>query len=59
MASKKEPYETIAVLVTPFSTQRKIANLAKKGWEVVSTTRVGARNTVTLRRPNPKYRGAR
>lgn len=59
MASKKEPYEVRRV-ATGLS-NRKVARLVAKGWEVVAQRGgvLGSAGEVTLRRPNPKYRGER
>lgn len=51
--SKRDPYETKTV-----AGQRQVAKHVAKGWEVVSTASNWlAPSTVTLRRPNPKYKG--
>ncbi|AWY05317.1 hypothetical protein QDA01_gp43 [Microbacterium phage Cinna] len=53
MASKREPYETRTV-----AGHKRSRKLVEKGWEVVAiTSNFLAPATVTLRRPNPKYRG--
>lgn len=61
MASKKEPYETMSMTVGgwPVSGKRKLRKLVAQGWEVVSDGSGGMSgvHTVTLRRPNPKYKG--
>ncbi|QGJ89470.1 hypothetical protein PBI_SMARTIES_66 [Microbacterium phage Smarties] len=56
MAKKHEPYEVLTVR-TGYS-NRKVAKLVKKGWEVVAQRGgvLGSAGEVTLRRPNPKYR---
>lgn len=54
MASKKEPYETRTV-----AGHRRAARLVRDGWEIVSTSsNFLAPARVTLRRANPRYRGA-
>lgn len=54
MASKKDPYETTTV-----AGHRRARKLAQKGWEIVGTSsNFLAPATVTLRRPNPRYKGA-
>ncbi|WKW87055.1 hypothetical protein SEA_NICOLE72_18 [Microbacterium phage Nicole72] len=57
MAKKNEPYEVKRV-ATGY-TNRKVARLVKKGWEVVAQRGgvLGSAGEVTLRRPNPRYRG--
>lgn len=58
MASRKDPYETKTFRTGMSGSSRKIDKLIAAGWEVASTTRYGfAGNQVTMRRPNPKYRG--
>lgn len=59
MAGKNEPFEVKRVNAS-FG-DRKVQRLAREGWEIVSD-RGGAlltARTVLMRRPNPRYRGAR
>jgi len=50
--NKREPY-----LTTTVHGQRRTARLVRDGWEVVSTaSNLLAPSTVTLRKPNPKYK---
>ena len=60
MMGRKDPFEVKTVKAWSGGTGRKIRKLVKKGWEVVSSQAVGMSgwHTVTLRRPNPKYRGS-
>lgn len=59
MSKKNEPYET-RVVRTGYS-DRKVARLVAKGWEVVAERGgvLGSGKQTTLRRPNPKYKGER
>lgn len=53
MASKREPYETTTV-----RGHARARRLVAKGWEITATSSAFlAPATITLRRPNPKYRG--
>lgn len=57
MGKKNEPYE-VKTIRTGY-TNRKVAKYVKAGWEVVAQRGgvLGSAGEVTLRRPNPKYRG--
>lgn len=57
MSGKNEPYEVITVRTG--YTNRRIRKFLAKGWEVVAQRGgvLGSAGEVTLRRPNPKYRG--
>ncbi len=53
----KDPYQVKSIRTG--YTSRKVARLVAKGWEVVAQRGgvLGSAGEVTLRRPNPKYRG--
>ncbi|QNL30271.1 hypothetical protein SEA_CLEARASMUD_61 [Microbacterium phage ClearAsMud] len=55
MAKQIEPYE-VKTIRTGYS-NRKVAKLVKKGWEVVAQRGgvLGSAGEVTLRRRNPNY----
>lgn len=57
MAGKKEPFEVKTVNAS-FG-DRKVKKLIAQGWEVVSDKggMLMTARTVTLRRPNPKFKG--
>lgn len=57
MSGKNEPYEVMTVRTG--YTNRRIRKFLAKGWEVVAQRGgvLGSAGEVTLRRPNPKYRG--
>ncbi|QDH93307.1 hypothetical protein QC999_gp43 [Microbacterium phage Cressida] len=53
MANRRDRYE-----MTTVRGHRAARRLIAKGWEVMSTSSAFlAPATITLRRPNPKYRG--
>lgn len=58
MANKREPYLTKTIAVG--YSDRKVRKMVADGWEVVATRggALGSAQHVTLRKPNPKYRGA-
>uniref|UniRef100_A0AAU7J7J9 Uncharacterized protein n=2 Tax=unclassified bacterial viruses TaxID=12333 RepID=A0AAU7J7J9_9VIRU len=58
MARKNEQYE-VKTIRTGW-TDRKIKKYVKAGWEVVAQRGgvLGSAGEVTLRRPNPAYKGA-
>ncbi|UDL16258.1 hypothetical protein [Microbacterium phage MO526] len=58
MANKRDPYLTKTVTVG--YSDRKVRKLVADGWEVVATRggALGSAQTVTLRKPNPNYKGA-
>lgn len=56
MANKKDPYETKQV-----RSDRVARKMVRKGWELLGQSggALMTARTYTLRRPNPKYKGAR
>lgn len=59
--SKRDPYITKSFRKLGSSGSRKLKKLVAQGWEIVSSAPVGASGVTvyTVRKPNPKYRGAK